>query len=251
MCVHFQLSNHSRLYSLMYVSLYDWKHQVRDRATVALYILSNMPQVAATESSQELVDGIDDYGIEEHKGNTDTTATTATGKDTALIHEDDSILQPLPMSFTSLDKAVKAYASILDSTGDNSSSTANEMMVFSSLPVIEETTDTSQQQQQQSATSTRHSHATHGASDSSKSSRSSNGGITTGGISGIGGSQIDPAAELYKVYTHTYTHTHMHKSVLCYCGGSYICIVIAMCMSSENACDTKHTCSASSHMAIK
>jgi type I site-specific restriction-modification system R (restriction) subunit len=220
MCVHFQLSNQARLYSLMYVSLYVWKHQVRDRATVALYILSNMPQVAATESSQELIDGIDDYGIEEHKGNTDTTISSS--KDTALIHEDDSILQPLPMSFTSLDKAVKAYASILDSTGGDSSSNANEMMVFSSLPVIEETTVTSQQQQQQSATSTRQSHATHGASDSSKSSRSSN-GITTG-IGGISSSQIDPAAELYKVFTHTYTHVHiyMHKSVLCYCGDASI-----------------------------
>jgi hypothetical protein len=204
--------------------VYAWLYQVRDRATVALYILSNMPQVAATESSQELIDGIDDYGIEEHKGNTDTTSNRDT---TALIHEDDSILQPLPMSFTSLDKAVKAYASILDSTaGDSSSSNATEMMVFSSLPVIEETTATSQQQQQQSATSTGQSHAIHGVSDSSKSSRSSNGGITTG-ISGIN-SQIDPAAELYKVYTYIY----MHKSVLCYCGGGYICIGIAMCYRS-------------------
>ena len=158
-----------------------------------------MPQVS-TAASQEHTDDIDDYGIEEHKASntTDTTTNTTDSTNAALINEDDSILQPLPMSFTSLDKAVKAYASILDNSGDNSA-TSNDMMVFSSLPVIEETTVSTQQQQQSTTAITRKSHTAHGTSDSSKSGRASN-GISSSGISGISQQTVyDPAAELYKV----------------------------------------------------
>jgi hypothetical protein len=157
-----------------------------------------MPQVS-TAASQEHTDGIDDYGTEEHKASsTDTITNDSTNA--ALISDDDSILQPLPMSFTSLDKAVKAYASILDNSGDNSA-TSSEMMVFSSLPVIEETTVSTQQQQSTTATGTsRKSHTAHGTSDSSnKSGRASN-GSSISGISGISQQTLhDPAAELYKV----------------------------------------------------
>eukprot|EP00752_Nemacystus_decipiens_P002202 g2095.t1 len=104
-------------------SLLDEDDEVRDRATVALTLLGETDgdDEAAADAADALVDG--GAGTQESKGD-----APAPVEKPATAH---LLLETLPMSFTSLEKAVKAYHQHMPAT-------AGQPLVLSSLPVVEE-----------------------------------------------------------------------------------------------------------------
>ncbi|CAM9907161.1 unnamed protein product [Ectocarpus sp. 12 AP-2014] len=105
-------------------SLLDEDDEVRDRATVALTLLGDSDGEDEA-GADALVEG--GHGAEETKGDGPSTAGPPLGKPTTA----HLLLEALPMSFSSLEKAVKAYHQHMPAT-------AGQPLVLSSLPVVEE-----------------------------------------------------------------------------------------------------------------
>ncbi|CAM9245016.1 unnamed protein product, partial [Sphacelaria rigidula] len=100
-------------------SLLDEDDEVRDRATVALTLLGDddSPNAGGAAGLPE--------GVSESKGEDGEGPTTATSSSAHLI------LETLPMSFSSLERAVKAYQQHMPAT-------AGQPLNLASLPVVEE-----------------------------------------------------------------------------------------------------------------
>lgn len=177
--------------------------QVRDRATIAIHILQSM----GVEGDDGPDHSNSDTGVEESKSNsapqpslhnsythdTDDNTIPFTDSHNHATSEAHLLLDPLPMSFTALERAVNIYAHSLGSS-------EGQPMMFSSLPVIEvEATPNTQTASASASTYHSTSGGVTGVSDPSVSSKATGTGANGGAPSSMSSGVDDPAAELYKV----------------------------------------------------
>ncbi|CAM9626678.1 unnamed protein product [Scytosiphon promiscuus] len=109
-------------------SLLDEDDEVRDRATMALTLLGDSDDEAGADAITGDAAAANGGGTEETKGDGPSGAAMPPLGKTATAH---LLLETLPMSFSSLEKAVKAYHQHMPAT-------AGQPLVLSSLPVVEE-----------------------------------------------------------------------------------------------------------------